>query len=207
MYMDSNLYPFLQQLHAHIQWQKEKISQLDKSIEQLRQEIAALKERRQTTIDRVEYKFDQLKIEKLEGTLNIGFSPKNEQSIEDFAVNGKSMEDIQADWDSASVELYPQIHEDSIQYLEQEVPRQIQGLDHQFSLMLGSEYPVVIIEDIKKQLDERIRYYMNQSLSNTDPSSRDQELVRNTIVKKMKKDIYAAIEGHFKPFFGQGGNL
>ena len=35
----------------------------------------SLKEAPSTKIDRIEYKFDQLKIETLEGTLNIGLNP------------------------------------------------------------------------------------------------------------------------------------
>ena len=38
----------------------------------------------------MEYKFDQLKVETLEGTLNIGLNPSDLQGIEDFSVpNGK----------------------------------------------------------------------------------------------------------------------
>ena len=38
----------------------------------------------------MEYKFDQLKVETLEGTLNIGLNPSDLQAIEDFSVpNGK----------------------------------------------------------------------------------------------------------------------
>ena len=34
----------------------------------------------------MEYKFDQLKVETLEGTLNIGLNPSDLQGIEDFSV-------------------------------------------------------------------------------------------------------------------------
>ena len=36
----------------------------------------------------MEYKFDQLKVETLEGTLNIGLNPSDLQGIEDFSVPG-----------------------------------------------------------------------------------------------------------------------
>ena len=37
-------------------------------------------------LNELEYKFDQLKVETLEGTLNIGLNPTDLQGIEDFSV-------------------------------------------------------------------------------------------------------------------------
>ena len=38
----------------------------------------------------LEYKFDQLKVETLEGTLNIGLNPSDLQGIEDFSIPSKN---------------------------------------------------------------------------------------------------------------------
>lgn len=83
---------YFQQLHAYLQWQTQKLQQLEASIGLLQQEIDALKQQRTVRVDKIEYKFDQLKIERLDGTLHIGISPELGKTIEDFTVNGSDIQ-------------------------------------------------------------------------------------------------------------------
>ena len=55
-------------------------------INKLSKEIDALKDKPPINVERLEYKFDQLKIEKLDGTLNIGINPADLNNIEDMEI-------------------------------------------------------------------------------------------------------------------------
>lgn len=59
---------------------------MEKTLASLIEEIEQLKARPPVRVDRIEYAFDQLKIETLDGTLNIGINPSDLSSIEDAAI-------------------------------------------------------------------------------------------------------------------------
>lgn len=80
-----------QQLSAYIEMQKQRIDQLEQAITKLQSDLNALKDQKRFHIDKIEYNFDQLKVEKLDGTLTIGISPSSLDNIEDFAVNGTQL--------------------------------------------------------------------------------------------------------------------
>ena len=77
-----------QQLSAYIEMQKQRIDKLEQTVTKLQTDLKALKDQKRIHIDKIEYNFDQLKVEKLDGTLTIGISPSSLDHIEDFSVNG-----------------------------------------------------------------------------------------------------------------------
>ncbi|WP_442604208.1 spore germination protein GerPC [Paenibacillus sp. KN14-4R] len=188
---------FYQQVINYLNWQTDKLLELEQMMKQLQIDVNAIKERSETKIDRIEYKFDQLKIEKLDGTLNIGLTPNVGKSIEDFTVNGQSMEQLKND-DSRS-ELFIQIHEEVTRHLTEEVPRELELLKNNYQIVLGNHYTEVMIEDIRKQIDERIRFYMGPKRNDMD--SNDRHNLRISVVEQMKQDINMAIKQHINQLF------
>jgi len=77
---------YIQQLFSMLESQQKEIVQLRQSISRLSSELNQLKEKPAMTVERLEYKFDQLKVERLEGTLNIGINPADLESIDDLSV-------------------------------------------------------------------------------------------------------------------------
>ena len=67
---------------------------MQKKIQSLEKQVSEFQNRPPVHIDRMEYKFDQLKVETLEGTLNIGLNPSDLQGIEDFSVPNKMARDL-----------------------------------------------------------------------------------------------------------------
>ena len=61
---------WVQQVMKHMENQQQLINQLTQKIEQLQ-----MNESPKTVIEKIEYHFDQLKIDTLEGTLQIGLTP------------------------------------------------------------------------------------------------------------------------------------
>lgn len=86
---DARLY----QLQQQIAWQSGKILELEGMIKELMNRVDKIGVVPQTRIDRIEYQFDQLKVEKLEGALHIGISPPG-------------MKDLMNQWQGGSKEAF-----------------------------------------------------------------------------------------------------
>lgn len=80
-----------QQLCSYVDMQKQRIDKLEQTVNKLQADLKAMKDEKRIHIDKIEYNFDQLKVEKLDGTLTIGISPSALDQIEDFSVNGNSL--------------------------------------------------------------------------------------------------------------------
>ncbi|TLS37921.1 spore germination protein GerPC [Pseudalkalibacillus caeni] len=195
MYQYGNYFYSLQQLQQAIHQQNQRIQQLENVIGRLQQELTNIKEEPRTNIERVEYKFDQLKIEQLDGTLNIGLTPNGKaEAIEEFSVNGNSI-----NGEGANAPYPETIHavQRGVQdYLQNAVWKDMQEIEQRLNYPLDPPYRQFIIEDIKKQVDQRINYYLNEMgnrVQTDDPSD-----LENSVIKKVNKDIYNTIETFIK---------
>ncbi|MFO1445499.1 spore gernimation protein [Bacillus sp. Bva_UNVM-123] len=160
--MTNDIYSYLQKLHAFVESLELRIHNLEQSIASLKDEVVLLANRPPIKIDTIEYKFDQLKVETLDGTLNIGLNPSDLQNIEDFAVDHNN---------TLKTPFSPQQHmqrtieiEDKMsQYLEEHLPHVIADVQKKYELTLDESYISFIKEDIKKQLPIRIEHHLKQS--------------------------------------------
>lgn len=176
MYPD--LYQYLQWMQNHIQSQERRITSLEKTIKLMRDELDQLKEKQPINIERMEYSFDQLKIERLEGTLNIGLNPNDLAGIEDFAVENQQL----------SAPLSPQalmkrsqkIEEEIYRYLESDLAKIIEEEKEKLNIRTGESYLSFIKEDILKQLPNRIDAHLKANKSGNeaiDPKSLDKQII------------------------------
>lgn len=184
---------YIQQLFHILHTQSEQLSRMEQVLKEMRSEIDRLRQGSEKTIDRVEYNFDLLKIEKLEGTLNIGLMPKDGQSLDDITVNGQPPLELSHSGYSGG-ELYSNIYQNVSRYLEDTVPEQIERMIPEAHLVLGDEYAAVIIEDVRKQLGDRITVYLKQYQTNRETMNPQE--VEQSIIKQMKSEIASAVEQH-----------
>ncbi|NOV02909.1 spore germination protein GerPC [Paenibacillus planticolens] len=210
-----------QQLSAYIEMQKQRIDKLEQTVTKLQAELNALKDQKRFHIDKIEYKFDQLKVEKLEGTLTIGISPSSLDNVEDFTVNGApvgkdagqdqnpfhqgSGQELGIGPEQADIRQGPtnnhqgtsikQTVTNSIShYLQYELHSDMLNLENKYQYHLDEDYKDLIVEDIRKQLDTRIQHYVNQyrGVGFKEPM----EAVTTSIIDKTKQDIISAIESY-----------
>jgi spore germination protein PC len=168
-----------QQLFHHLNWQAQMLLQLEQSIKNILHEIEILTKSSTPTIGTIDYKFDQLKIEKLEGVLNIGISPQTGKSIEDFSVNGQPLagRSIESNED---ISTFTSIQKKINDYLDTDLPIELQRLSAEYRLTLDYEKHTLIIEDLRKQIDERILHYSSEA----------------AITDKVKKDILNGLQSY-----------
>jgi spore germination protein PC len=162
-------------------YQEEKIKQLEELIHKLSEDIIGLKQQKHFNIEKIEYRFDQLKVEQLEGTLNIGFSPSEAGKIEEYAVNHTKKQD-----------LCQRIHTQINQYLEKDGPKVIDMLTEKHRLDLSHTYHQRMIDDVRGQMRPRIDYYVEQMSKD---NNHNVELERN-VMDHTIADIRRALEEH-----------
>ncbi|UCZ51454.1 spore germination protein GerPC [Bacillus shivajii] len=201
MYQNWDMYAYYQKLHDHVNKLQHTISQMEMTISQLQKEVSELKENQQPA--NIEYKFDQLKVEKLEGTLNIGLSPQNgAQSIEDFTVN---QNDLHVRSDENYSNIYENIKRTIYHYLENDCYQILNEFEIKHKYELDQMYRDFIINDVKKQIDRRIEYYLNKVNLNTETNEEQTEIVKEITIK-VKEDINNTLDSFIRSLpKGQGG--
>ena len=158
MYQD--FYEYIRKLHLFVESQEQRIRQLEYSINEMHKEIQELKSRPPIRVDRIDYKFDQLKVETLEGTLNIGLYPSDMQGIEDFAVGNQP---VSTAFSPAEQMRHVMDVEDNIlNFVDSNSESIIAACEQDYAKTVDPSYYNFIKEDIKKQLPGRIEYYLNQ---------------------------------------------
>ncbi|WP_317965641.1 spore germination protein GerPC [Paenibacillus sp. CCS19] len=75
---------WISRVEQTLRHQHEQIAMLQKRIDMLMAQVQAAEAKPTYHIDKIEYQFDQLKIEKLDGTLNIGIQPSGDGSESDI---------------------------------------------------------------------------------------------------------------------------
>ncbi|CAH2713526.1 putative spore germination protein GerPC [Neobacillus rhizosphaerae] len=159
MYQD--VYQYLQGMQMYIQAQEKRIVSLETTVQKMKEEIQQLNEKKLIHVDKIEYKFDQLKVETLEGTLNIGLNPSDLSEIEDFAVQNQTLTSPFSP--KAQMQRSMKIEEAIYRYLETDLPQIIVDTQKKFNMEPSDSYLAFIKEDIIKQLPNRIEFHLKAS--------------------------------------------
>lgn len=184
--MDAEFYQYLQKLHLYVEHQSRKTARLEKMVLELQQEIAALKERPPVQIGNIEYKFDQLKVETLEGTLNIGLNPTDLDGIDDFTVDQKAVNVPipQKQLFKRTIEIETALN----QYLESDLENIYRSAQTDLGINVDDSYFEFIKNDIKKQLSGRVAQHLQEQSS----SERGTELspqLNEKVIDLLKQEI------------------
>ncbi|MBJ8055570.1 spore germination protein GerPC [Bacillus cereus] len=186
--MNQDIYTYLHQLQQALQIQQQTILNLEEQVRLLQEELTELKGRPSSSIGKVEYKFDQLKVENLNGTLNIGLNP--------FSTKGQQIEDFQVDTETLKVnpetetnpDFYQGILQEMHRYLDEDAYSRILHFEQEERTPLDEMYRQMMVDDIKKQMEHRLPYYLSQVQSYEEISS-DPDYLRDVIIQAMKQDI------------------
>lgn len=167
-------------------------AQLRQKLMDLEEKVETLQKKLDDTLKTPEihyhYTFEQLKIEKLEGTLNIGMPSQNdESSIEDFTVEDQTVQGPTAQGPGHNVTMHRDIENELIQYTEQVLTTRKQNDEW---VMMPQDMGKMILDDIKQQLPDRVAYYMKQANSGAVSPEEAKAIAFNAC----KKDIDKALQ-------------
>lgn len=184
---------YVQQLASHVQMQNEKIKRLEQGMNQLQKQLKEIEETPKTNIEKIEYKFDQLKIETLEGTLNIGLNPTQPESIDDFTVSSMIPEgSITPPTQPSSTRTIPtEIAEEIHRHMKEELDEHgytlISDILAERNMQIADPYYEFIMEDIKKQLEQRIAFHLQQVDPQQLEAHRDE--ITSQVVSKLHEEV------------------
>lgn len=169
------------EVHRRLLQHQQQLERLEKQVSDLTEQLKGLEGKPAYAIERLEYHFDQLKVEKLEGTLNIGMTPPavgangETEGIDQFSVGGPLS--FPTAGPSAAPQgdpLMPDIEMIVNGYLDGEGYAHLHELENEFGLPLDPYHKQMIIEDIRRQLPDRIRFYVRQTKPSGEPMDREQ---------------------------------
>jgi len=147
-----------------MRWQAEKLAELERGLNRLREEfraeVRALAERPPVHVEKIEYSFDQLKIESLEGTLHIGVTPPGagERTIGEFLVQDRPIDLSDPDIYAALEEIRDELD----RYLASDFREEIRRMEAEYRLILGEHYRDAIVLDLRSQVLRRADHYVRQ---------------------------------------------
>lgn len=180
--------------------------QLKQKLRELEDQVEALQKQLNDTLKTPEvhyhYSFDQLKIERLEGTLNIGMpSQSDASSLDDFTVEDQSIHAPSASGGPLpATPLNRIIENELIQYTEQILTARKQSDEW---VMMPHDMEQLIINDIKQQLPERIAYYMKRAAN----GAMSEEDAKATALQACKKDIDKALKLFLSKQMNKGADI
>ncbi len=191
----------IQQLYLFIERQQKEITFLRQSIQSLSNELKQVKEKPNVTVERLEYKFDQLKVETLEGTLNIGINPADLNSVEDFSVPPGSTE-------TQTFVRHPNLYDETLEklnhYIDHELDTLIKDTETQVGRTLDEPYINMIKEDIRKQIPGRADHYLGFFSTQPNYNANEEELY-SKVYKTLLADINKAVHGFISQIPNQQG--
>lgn len=193
----------LQHICFILESQQKEIAMLKDSIGRLSKELQQLKERPAMNVERLEYKFDQLKVETLEGTLNIGISPSDLDSIDDLSVPSSGPEPY------SSFARHPDLYRETLEnintYIQEELDSVIKNSESHTGQRLDEHLIALIKEDIRKQITNRTDHYLQFFSNQPDTNVSDEELYHK-VYQTVVADINKAVHGFIVQMPNKGGS-
>lgn len=201
--MQHNFYTYTVEMKKYLEKQEQRILTLEAEIHSLAAKLQQMTNQRSVTIEKIEYKFDQLKIEKLDGTLNIGVNPGDIEEFVDSTVSNMSSSSPTSFTTEQREIVTSQITAEVSAFIDRELSEMIAQHEAQTGERFEGQYDNFIREDLFKQLPERIEFYLNHHPYNKNIEQANEYTEK--IIEQIKTDISQAIY-HFLQNVQQGMN-
>ncbi|WP_445486606.1 spore germination protein GerPC [Niallia sp. 03133] len=189
--MSQDFYQYSEKMRSYLQYLENRIKSLEQTVASLTNELALLKQKPSIHVDRIDYSFDQLKIETLEGTLNIGLNPSDLEKIEELSVNPKGPVNQNGPFyppvdPKQMMNRSMEIEETMHQFIQLELPEFIMNKQTELGLEEDEAYITFIQEDVTKQLLTRISFYLQQQKRSDEENPAE---FSKKIISSLKEEI------------------
>ncbi|RLL45040.1 hypothetical protein D8M04_09205 [Oceanobacillus piezotolerans] len=182
---DNNWNYYIDQLWQYIQRQDTMIQSLTERLEKLESDF---KNKPTTSIEKVEYKFDQLKVDTLSGTLHIGISPEELQKMDDITLPNTT--------NQPRPPFQQQLQSEIQGFIQNNGPELIRNLSEKEGLNHQTFNHDLLLEDISKQIPGRISYYKQEAINSMGNLS--EEHLQRYISTKIKDEIHQSLARYMK---------
>lgn len=177
--------------HARL---SERLKRLEEQVERQQEKLEANAGKPNHTVERIEYRFDQLKIDSLHGTLHIGIKPENAASEPIWSLGGAEMPEPTVTKD-AETPSFLTVHADVHRYVTEAVPPLLGRWCDEAGVELEPEEAERVLQDLRAQVDARIEYYtkMSEIDQTADPASFE-ENVRSRTIRDIESGLRSFVD-------------
>jgi spore germination protein PC len=144
----------------------------------------------------IEYHFDQLKVNRLEGTLNVGISPQGISGIESLETPDPSCWKINSDPPDEAAVPIRNLQAEMSDYMKTNSNAVLLEMERQFGVSLDEEHRRRVVDDVAKQLNERVHYYARSSDYPAQGTEEERDKWKNAIIEKTRRDIRGAFSAY-----------
>ncbi|MCI3923694.1 spore germination protein GerPC [Paenibacillus sp. TRM 82003] len=165
----------------------DRLKQLEERLRLDGERLDAIERRPTHAVERIEYRFDQLKIESLQGTLHIGMKPDDVKSEPLWSLGDTAFpEPTVTHANSNPNPPFLTVHADVHRYVSEAVPPLLGRWCDEAGVELEPEEAERVLQDLRMQVDARIEYYMK--MSEIDQTA-DPEGFENSVRERTIHDI------------------
>ncbi|TVY04421.1 spore germination protein GerPC [Cohnella terricola] len=196
------VYPYPAQVPIAPNWHDwaQRLYQAEQKLKEQSDQIANLQQQLNDVKNKpplhVEYHFDQLKVSRLEGTLNVGMSPQGVQGIESLETPDPSCWQVANETPDAALPAIRDVQKEMADYMSDQSNKVLVDLEQQIGVALDSDHRKQVIDDVKRQLNTRVNYYARTSVYPAEGTDDERKQWRDSIVQKTKRDIQGAFTAY-----------
>jgi spore germination protein PC len=181
------------------QW-LQRLYQSEQKLMQMTEQLAALQKQLDDIKNKpplhIEYHFDQLKVNRLDGTLNVGLSPQGIQDLGSFETPNPANWKVDSD---QTVDLTPHIR--SLQneisnYMNNNAVSTLIAMERQYGISLDDNHRSRVIDDVRKQLDERVHFYARTDSFPFKGTDEEKQKWHDSVIDKTRQDIQGAFSAY-----------
>lgn len=176
----------LYQSELQLQQMNDKLNQLQKQLDEVKNKPPV----------HIEYHFDQLKVNHLEGTLNVGLTPQELKGVESLEIPNPACMQVEHTQPMESEPPIRSLQDEMLAYMDDKSTDLLMGLEGKYGITLEEEHRLRVIEDVKKQINERVHYYARTSPYPSTGTDDELSQWRDTIKEKTRRDIQGAFSGY-----------
>ncbi|MDI4645328.1 spore germination protein GerPC [Cohnella hashimotonis] len=197
----------IRELESWIASAAAQLGELEKQIADLRQRQAEAQSRigeMQSRIEdlqskpplHVEYHFDQLKVSRLDGTLNIGISPNAKGDVDSFDVPAPGTWQTPAVGTAGSEPLIPRLIKLGNDMFDKEAAADLAAAASKNGVSFPASEIQMVTKDVRDQLGPRIQYYARTSPLPEETGEKAIADWEREVIGKVRKDVRAAFENY-----------
>lgn len=170
---------------------QDRLKRIEERLERHGERLEAVERKPTHAVEKIEYRFDQLKIESLQGTLHIGVKPEDVKSEPIWSLGDAAMpEPIVTP--AAETPSFVAMHADVHRYVTEVVPPLLGRWCEEAGVELEPEEVDRVVQDLRMQVDARIEYYMK--MSEIDQTV-DPEGFENSVRERTIRDVESGLRG------------
>lgn len=180
-------------LSAQLKAVERELARLAPALDGLEDSVSELQNQPSTRIDKIEYRFEQLKVDTLSGSLHIGLAHGAEGLIEDLQAANADAKDLKLASPASPDQAYTQAMASMQDYLRQDLPRDIEEAAAEAGIPLVPELQQRIVEDLSRQAEQRFMLYIKEH-----PFAEQAEAADALpVVEKVRQDVRDGLRSFF----------